>query len=81
MRRTNATSLKLARTAAGLRIIDAARHLGRRENWLSRVESGDNSISYKDCERLAELYGIEVGAVLGRQPLVLLGIAPVLGST
>jgi transcriptional regulator with XRE-family HTH domain len=52
--------LREARTAAGLTQAQVAEKLGKRQNFVSKVESGERRIDPVELRRFAELYGREV---------------------
>ncbi len=63
------STLKIARLAAGVRLQDAARHLGVPDTLLSRYERMERPISQRQIEKLADLYSVEPDALHGRKPL------------
>jgi transcriptional regulator with XRE-family HTH domain len=59
--------LREARKAAGLTQADVARAFGRTQGAISKMESGEIRLDPIELQRLAELYGVEVGALLPRR--------------
>jgi len=49
--------LREARTAAGLTQAQVAEKLGKRQNFVSKVETGERRIDPVELRRFAELYG------------------------
>ncbi|MEU6749401.1 helix-turn-helix transcriptional regulator [Spirillospora sp. NPDC046719] len=49
--------LRELRTRAGIEADDAARHIARTDSTISRMETGQSSVSARVLERLVELYG------------------------
>lgn len=58
--------LRRARKAAGLTQADVARAFGRSQSFISKIESGEIRLDPIQLGRLAELYGVEVTALLPR---------------
>ena len=56
--------LRAARKAAHLTQADVARAFGRTQSFVSKIESGEIRLDPIELQRLAELYGVEVGALL-----------------
>ncbi len=56
--------LREARRAAGLTQADVGRALSRTQGAVSKMENGEIRIDPIELQRLAELYGVEVGALL-----------------
>ena len=77
---TRATSLRVARVAAGFRLLDASQYAGLREAQLSRVERGEALITRRRLDRLAKLYDVDLEVLLGREPLVVRGRPPRVGA-
>jgi transcriptional regulator with XRE-family HTH domain len=59
--------LRQARKAAGRTQADVARVLGRTQGFISKVESGEIRIDPIELQRFAELYGVEVTALLPKK--------------
>jgi len=57
-------SLRRARKAAGLTQADVARAFGRTQGAISKMEAGEIRIDPIELQRFAELYGVEVTALL-----------------
>lgn len=60
--------LRRARKAAGLTQADVARTFGRSQGFISKIESGEIRIDPIQLRRFAELYGVEVTALLPTTP-------------
>jgi len=58
--------LKRARKACGLTQVDVARVFSRTQSFISKVEHGEIRIDPIELQRFAELYGVEVTALLPR---------------
>lgn len=58
--------LRAARKASGLTQADVARAIGRTQGFVSKVEHGEIRIDPIELQRFAELYGVEVTALLPR---------------
>ena len=56
--------LRTARKAAGLTQADVARTFGRTQGAISKMETGEIRIDPIELQRFAELYGVEVTALL-----------------
>jgi len=56
--------LRSARKAAGLTQEEVARVFKRTQGAISKMESGEIRIDPIELQRFAELYGVEVGALL-----------------
>jgi transcriptional regulator with XRE-family HTH domain len=56
--------LREARRAAGLTQAEVARSFGRTQGFISKIESGEIRLDPIELQRLAELYGVEVGVLL-----------------
>jgi transcriptional regulator with XRE-family HTH domain len=56
--------LRRARKAAGLTQADVARAFGRTQGAISKMEAGEIRIDPIELQRFAELYGVEVTALL-----------------
>ena len=54
--------IKELREQANLRQSQVAAYLGIDQSYLSKIESGERSISVDQLERLAELYGCDLAA-------------------
>ena len=52
--------LKCARKMRGYSQTDAARMVGRSQNWLSDTEKGNTELSLKKACEIADLYGKEL---------------------
>ena len=63
------TTLRIVRHAAGVKLLEAARHIGVPETVMSRFERLEATITARQIERLAELYGVEPDSLHGREPL------------
>lgn len=59
--------LRAARKAAGLTQADVARAFGRTQGAISKMEAGEIRIDPIELQRFAELYGVEVTALLPEQ--------------
>ena len=59
--------LKRARKAAGLTQVEVARTFGRTQGFISKIESGEIRIDPIELMRFAELYEVEVTALLPRR--------------
>ncbi len=68
---TSTTAMRMIRVARGMRIIDAARKVGLRENQLSRIETIDFPIHSAEIEALALVYDVPIAVLPGAEPLVL----------
>lgn len=58
-------ALKAARRAAGLTQEEVARRSGVHQVHLSRLENGKVQPTVRTLVRLAEVYGVEVGSLVG----------------
>jgi transcriptional regulator with XRE-family HTH domain len=56
--------LRAARKTAGLTQVEVARAFGRTQSMISKLESGEVRIDPIELQRFAELYGVEVTALL-----------------
>ena len=56
--------LRAARKAAGLTQAEVAQAFGRTQGAISKMENGEIRIDPIELQRLAELYGVEVTALL-----------------
>jgi transcriptional regulator with XRE-family HTH domain len=56
--------LRAARKAAGLTQVDVARAFGMTQGSISKIETGEIRIDPIELQRFAELYGVEVTALL-----------------
>jgi transcriptional regulator with XRE-family HTH domain len=56
--------LRAARKAAGLTQAEVARAFGRTQSFVSKIESGEIRLDPIELQRLAQLYGVEVMALL-----------------
>jgi transcriptional regulator with XRE-family HTH domain len=59
--------LRAARKAAGLTQAEVARVFKRTQGAISKMESGEIRIDPIELQRFAELYGVEVTALLPRE--------------
>lgn len=59
--------LRAARKAARLTQADVARAFGMTQGAISKMESGELRIDPIELQRFAELYGVEVGALLPKK--------------
>ena len=59
--------LKEARNRAGITQVNAAKALGWTQSFISKVERGEIRIDPIELQRFAELYGVEVVALLPRK--------------
>jgi transcriptional regulator with XRE-family HTH domain len=57
--------LREAREAAGLTQKQVAEHFGKRQSFVSKVESGERRIDPTELERFARLYGMPLSSFLG----------------
>jgi transcriptional regulator with XRE-family HTH domain len=60
--------LRAARKAAGLTQARVAEHFGRRQAFMSKVESGERRIDPTELAALARLYGKPLGYFLDLPP-------------
>jgi transcriptional regulator with XRE-family HTH domain len=49
--------VRAARRDAGLRQVDVAARLGRKQGWVSKIETGEVHIDFIELVYLARLYG------------------------
>lgn len=59
--------LREARVSAGLTQVEAAKHLGKSQQFISRSEAGDRRIDALDLADFADLYGQPVAWLLERR--------------
>ena len=67
-RQSIASNLRLAREMAGLTQGQVAKNLGWHRPTVSEVEAGRRRVSAEELSALAELYGVDVGWVIGEDP-------------
>ena len=77
-RTTRCTALLLARTAAGLRLLDVERETGVNQSLMSRMERGDSGVPRALIPKLAALYGVEPAVIEGKVPFSALTLPPVI---
>ncbi len=63
------TTLRIARQACGIKLLEAAAHIGVPETLMSRFERLEATITSRQIERLAALYDCDPDALHGRKPL------------
>jgi transcriptional regulator with XRE-family HTH domain len=56
--------IREVREALGLSPKDVAKQLGRGENWLTRLETGDRDLKVYDLERIAKVLGVSACSLL-----------------
>ncbi len=64
------------RYAAGIKLLEAANHIGVPETVMSRFERLEAAITSRQLARLAELYVVDLEALHGRQPLHIAAAPP-----
>ena len=57
--------LRAARKTAGLTQAEVAAKFGRRQPWLSNIETGERRLDVVELADLAKLYGVTVSELLG----------------
>jgi transcriptional regulator with XRE-family HTH domain len=57
--------LRELRVERGLTQVEVARRLGTRQQYVSLVETGERRLDPVECQELAELYGVEIGELVG----------------
>lgn len=50
------TRLRAARREANLRQVDVAKHMGRVQSWVSKIEVGELRVDFVELVHLARLY-------------------------
>ena len=73
------STLKIARLSAGIRLQDAARHIGVPDTILSKFERFERRITVGQVERLATLYECESDMLRGRKPFDITAKPPIMG--